>query len=59
MRAWIKRQEKHVVSGFHRVPVYLRYFGCAGKNGQVRFYDDIYGEDKLLWEKYFLDKNLN
>ncbi len=56
LRAWIKRQEKHTVSGFQRVPIFIRYFGCRGKDGQVRFYDDIYGEDKFLREKYFAGK---
>jgi murein L,D-transpeptidase YcbB/YkuD len=59
LRAWIKRQEKHVVSGFQKVPVYFRYFTAEGKNGHVRFYDDIYGEDKFLREKYFAMKRVN
>jgi L,D-transpeptidase YcbB len=59
LRAWIKRQEKHVVSGFQRVPVFMRYFDCEGKNGHIRFYDDIYDEDKFLYEKYFADKSVN
>ncbi|HLX93933.1 MAG TPA: L,D-transpeptidase family protein, partial [Puia sp.] len=58
LRAWIKRQEKHVVSGFQRVPIYIRYFDCEGKNGRIRFYDDIYEEDRLLREKYFADKSV-
>jgi murein L,D-transpeptidase YcbB/YkuD len=59
LRAWIKRQEKHVVSGFQRVPLFFRYFTCEGKNGHVKFYDDIYGEDKFLREKYFAGKSVN
>jgi L,D-transpeptidase YcbB len=58
LRAWIKRQEKHTVSGFKRIPIFIRYFACAGKNGQVVFYDDIYGEDKFLREKYFAGKTV-
>jgi L,D-transpeptidase YcbB len=50
---WIKRQEKHVVSGFKKVPVYIRYFTCEGAEGRVKFYDDIYAEDKVLAEKYY------
>lgn len=50
---WIVRQEKHVVSGFKKVPLYIRYFTCEGKNGKLKFYDDIYSEDKILAEKYF------
>ncbi|MBS1947842.1 MAG: L,D-transpeptidase family protein [Bacteroidetes bacterium] len=59
LRAWIKRQEKHVVSGFQKVPVFFRYYTCEGKNGHVKFYDDIYGEDKFLREKYFAGKTVN
>ena len=59
LRAWIKRQEKHTISGFQRVPVFFRYFTCEGKNGQIKFYDDIYAEDKLLREKYFAGKSVN
>ncbi|MBS1667389.1 MAG: L,D-transpeptidase family protein [Bacteroidetes bacterium] len=59
LRAWIKRQEKHTVGGFARVPVYFRYFTCEGKNGRVKFYDDVYAEDKILREKYFADKSVN
>ena len=59
LRAWIKRQEKHVVSGFHKVPVFFRYFTCEGKNGHLRFFDDIYDEDKFLREKYFAGKTVN
>jgi murein L,D-transpeptidase YcbB/YkuD len=53
LTTWIVRQEKHVVSGFKRVPIFIRYFTCEGKNGRVKFYDDIYAEDKILTEKYF------
>jgi L,D-transpeptidase YcbB len=56
VRAWIQRKEKHTVYGFARVPVYLRYFTTEGKKGKVYFYDDIYGEDRQLRERYFADK---
>lgn len=56
LRAWIKRQEKHTIWGFARVPIYLRYFTCEGKKGHIVFYDDIYGEDKQLRNRYFASK---
>lgn len=56
LRSWISRQEKHIVSGFTKVPIYIRYFTCEGKNGKLKIYDDIYGEDKILRERYFADK---
>jgi murein L,D-transpeptidase YcbB/YkuD len=56
LRAWIKRQEKHTIYGFVRVPIFLRYFTCEGKKGHIVFYDDIYGEDKALRNRYFANK---
>lgn len=57
LASWIVRQEKHVVSGFKKIPLFIRYFTCEAKDGRVRFYDDVYGDDKVLAEKYFA-KNL-
>jgi murein L,D-transpeptidase YcbB/YkuD len=59
LRSWIQRQEKHVVYGFRKVPIYLRYFTCEGSDGKVKFFEDIYGEDKLLRQRYFADKSIN
>jgi L,D-transpeptidase YcbB len=56
LNAWIKRQEKHTVYGFARVPIYLRYFTVGYKKGKILFYDDIYGEDKALRNRYFAQK---
>jgi len=47
------------VSGFPKVPVYFRYFSCEGKDGKIKFYDDIYEEDRFLREKYFLNKTVD
>jgi len=58
LRAWIQRQEKHIVSGFPKLPVFLRYFSVEGKDGTIKFYDDIYEEDRYLREKYFLNKTV-
>jgi murein L,D-transpeptidase YcbB/YkuD len=58
IKSWIKRQEKHVVSGFPRVPVFIRYFGCESQNRRLKFYPDIYGEDRVLRNRYFADKSL-
>lgn len=53
---WLKKKEKHSIAIRNKVPLYIRYFTCEGKNGKVIFYDDIYGEDKRLAEKYFAGK---
>lgn len=59
LRSWIQRQEKHVVYGFRKVPIFIRYFTCEGSDGKVKFYDDIYGEDKIVRQRYFADKSIN
>jgi L,D-transpeptidase YcbB len=59
LRSWINRQEKHVVYGFRKIPIFIRYFTCEGSDGKVKFYDDIYGEDKILRQMYFSDKSIN
>lgn len=59
VKVWIQRQEKHVVTGFPRVPVYFRYLTIEGKDGKLKWYEDIYGEDRILCERYFADKPVN
>jgi murein L,D-transpeptidase YcbB/YkuD len=56
LKAWVARQEKHVISGFHKLPLFIRYFSCEGKDGKIRFYEDIYDEDRYLSQKYFANK---
>ena len=56
IKNWIALKERHRVDVVNHIPLYIRYFSCEGKNGVVKFYDDIYGEDKLLMEKYFAKK---
>ena len=56
LSSWLKRKEKHSIYVRNRLPVYIRYFTCEGKEDGIVFYDDIYGEDKILREKYFADK---
>ncbi|WP_276501573.1 L,D-transpeptidase family protein [Terrimonas pollutisoli] len=53
LTAWLERKEKHVIPVKKRLPLYIRYFTCEGKEGKLVFYDDIYGEDKALQAKYF------
>lgn len=59
LKAWIKRQEKHQVSGFAKMPLFIRYFTCEGQNRRIIFFDDIYQEDRTLREKYFAKKSVD
>jgi len=56
LTSWIVRQEKHVITGFKKVPIFIRYYTCEIREGRLRFYEDIYAEDKYLAEKYFSRK---
>ena len=58
LKAYIARGEKHVISGFHKLPLYIRYFTCEGKDGKILFYEDIYDEDRGLIQKYFMNKSV-
>ncbi|MBS1575190.1 MAG: L,D-transpeptidase family protein [Bacteroidetes bacterium] len=56
LRAWLLRKEKHTLPVKNRIPLFIRYITCEGRDGKVVFYDDIYGEDKILRKKYFAGK---
>jgi murein L,D-transpeptidase YcbB/YkuD len=53
---WISRGQKRSVALKERTPIYIRYFTAAAPDGSIRFYDDIYAEDKLLRNRYFAKK---
>ena len=57
IRSWIAAKKHQQMEVKSKIAVYLRYFSCEGKDGKIKFYEDIYGEDKALREKYFADKN--
>lgn len=56
IRNWIAHKERHRIDVKNKVPLFIRYFTCEGKAGKIVFYDDIYGEDKILREKYFVNR---
>lgn len=50
---WINAKMHKWIGVRNKVPLYITYFGCEGKNGKIKFYEDIYVEDKEMREKYF------
>jgi murein L,D-transpeptidase YcbB/YkuD len=56
IRNWIAKKERHRVDVKNQIPLFIRYFSCEGRNGRVKFYEDVYGEDKFLTQKYFAKK---
>jgi murein L,D-transpeptidase YcbB/YkuD len=54
---WLNNKEKKGIAVKKPITVYIRYFTCEGnKDGEMVFYDDVYGEDKWLKEKYYAGK---
>ncbi len=53
---WIANKEKHKIDVRNKIPLFIRYFGCEAVNGSVKFYDDIYGDDRALAQRYFSGK---
>jgi len=56
IKSWISHKERHMIDVKNHIALFIRYFTCEGKNGVIKFYEDIYGEDKQLMEKYFAKK---
>jgi murein L,D-transpeptidase YcbB/YkuD len=53
---WLSLKEKHVIPVRKKVPLFIRYFTCEGKDDKIVFYEDVYGEDRRIREKAFSDK---
>ncbi len=56
IKNWISKKERHRIDVQNNIPLFIRYFSCEGKNGRIRFYDDVYVEDKQLIDKYYVNK---
>lgn len=54
IKNWIAEKERHRIDVKNQIPLYIRYFTCEGKKGKIVFYDDIYGDDKVLIDKYIV-----
>ena len=56
IKTWIEQKVNKRIAVKNKVSLFIRYFTCEAKDGKIKFYDDIYGEDKIIREKYFADK---
>ena len=56
MQSWLQKKQKRSIAIRNSLPVYIRYFTCEGTEKGIDFFDDVYGEDKYLKEKYFAGK---
>ena len=53
IKRWIAVKKHKWIGVRNQIPLFITYFGCEGKDGSIKFYKDIYVEDKLMREKYF------
>ncbi len=56
VKSWLQKKQKKSIAVRNKMPVFIRYITCEGRNGNIVFYDDVYAEDKFLREKYFAAK---
>ena len=56
IRSWIAEKKNKRIQIKNRIPLFITYYSCEGKDGKIKFYDDIYGDDKAMREKYFSNK---
>lgn len=56
IKNWLANKERKRIAVQNGIPLFIVYFSCEAKGVKIRFYDDIYGDDKLMREKYFSDK---
>ena len=58
INTWLVNKVRKRIIIENRLPLFIRYFTCEGKDRKIIFYEDIYGEDKSLADKFFGDKKL-
>lgn len=56
VQSWLNAKKKRNVVVRNKMPVYIRYITCEGKDNGIVFFDDPYREDELLRSKYFAGK---
>ncbi len=56
LKVWIADKNRKTVMVKNRLPLYIGYFTCIGKDGKIIFYKDIYSDDQTLGDKYFANK---
>jgi murein L,D-transpeptidase YcbB/YkuD len=56
LNSWLKRKVQRTLPIKNKLPVFIRYITCEGNGNGITFYDDMYGEDKLIRDRYFAGK---
>jgi murein L,D-transpeptidase YcbB/YkuD len=48
VKNWLSAKKRRTISVTNELPIYIRYFTAASKNGKIEFYEDVYGEDNKI-----------
>lgn len=56
LNSWLAAKMKKVIPVRQKLPLFIRYFSCEGKDGKLVVHDDVYEEDKRLRDLYFAAK---
>lgn len=56
IQSWITNGVRKSVTVRNRYPLYIVYYTCDVRDGELRFYTDIYNEDAGLYNRYFAKK---
>lgn len=57
IKTWIANKDRKTIMVKKRLPLYIEYFTCEAKNGEIVFYKDIYNTYQFLEQKYFSGKS--
>ncbi|MFZ4057409.1 MAG: L,D-transpeptidase family protein [Ferruginibacter sp.] len=53
IKNWIAAKSHKRISIKNGIPLFIAYYSCEGINGKIKFYEDIYGDDKQLRQRFF------
>ena len=48
VKNWLSAKKRRTISVTNELPIYIRYYTAASKNGKIEFYEDVYGEDNKI-----------
>jgi L,D-transpeptidase YcbB len=53
---WLAQKQNRKIDVKNHIPLFIQYFTCEYVNGKIKFYDDMYYEDRDLKQRYFANK---
>lgn len=57
MNVWLALKQKHIIPVRKRIPLFIRYFTCETRNDELIFFEDVYGDDRRIKDRFFKNKN--